>query len=258
MTTGRRVRRRPSRSGRGSSAADLDMTGNPDEDFDDLQESPATPNQAVRDLVSRVDVPEPRARARRAMGRNGGRGSDPEVDEDTSPQGRLGAVSRDSPEYDREYRLALLGRLLMRRIPLDQIARQFGVSVSTIKRDRAEFKRRVRDQAAKLDVTEIVGETIAYFQEVGGNAMRIASMEKTPQVTKLAALRTAAMARKEMIGSMNTVGVFDALKFEPGVDGTSNDMQKLVAAAEDALNDESGELDEYMEELDDLEDVHLL
>mgnify|MGYP005858542325 CR=1 FL=1 len=258
MTNGRRRIRRP--RGGGATASDLDLQGNPDEDFEDIDESAAGPNDAVRDMVSRVAVPDPPDRTRRAMGGNRGGGDAGEMDEDAaSPGGRLAAVARDTPEYDREYRLSLIGRLLMRRIPLDQIARQLNVSVSTVKRDRAEFQRRIRSQASTLNVTEIVGETIAYYQEIGGNALRIASMEKTPQPTKLAALRTAAMARKEMLSGMTTAGVFDALKFEPGTDSTSDDMQKLVAAAMNALGEEGDAVDEAMDEIDsDMDDVYLL
>lgn len=193
------------------------------------------PSDRVRDIVRR-------AQANRA-------GAPDELDqEELSPGSRLETVKSRAPEYEREYRLKLIHRLLMRKIPLDEIAVQLEVSVSTIHRERREIYRRLRDEAARLDINALLGETMSFYGEAGAMAMRIATSVKTATPHRLAALRTAMTSKKELGQWLAGSGVFEQLKFIPQDEAQSGDLAKLIALSEKVLLDE----DDTIEDLGDL------
>lgn len=148
-----------------------------------------------------------------------------------NPASRLHEVAAEgSASYAKEYRLSLLHRLLMRNTPLDQIARQFNVSISTIEKDRAELRRRLREAAMDLNINQMIGEQNAFYDEAQAMSLRIASGgQEVPTPMKLAAIRTALAANADRTRFNNTAGVFDALRYrrtEQGDDLT--DVQLLM------------------------------
>lgn len=159
----------------------------------------------------------------------------PEPERD-NPRMRLNQVAMaGSTAYAKEFRLELLGRLLMRNIPLDQIAGELRVSISTVEKDRAELGKRRREAARALNIDEMIGETNAFYDEVKGMALRIATGGTgengagTPTAMRLAAMRTGLAAVADKVRFHNTAGVFDALRFRRSEDGTSvSDVQTLM------------------------------
>lgn len=158
-----------------------------------------------------------------------------------NPRSRLNAVQMaGSASYAKEYRLQLLHRLLMRNIPLDQIASQLQVSISTVEKDRAELKRRLRDAATQMNIDEMIGHQQALYDEVSGMALRIASqgnrtdengnpVSAVPTPMRLAAMRTALAANADRTRFLNTAGVFDVLRFRRAEDGGNvSDVQQLM------------------------------
>lgn len=157
-----------------------------------------------------------------------------------NPRARLNAVAMaGSSTYAKEYRLQLIHRLLMRNVPLDQIASQLQVSISTIEKDRAELKRRLREAAKSLDINEMVGDQMATYGEISGMAMRVASSggeNNVPTAMKLAAMRTALAANADMTRFLNTAGVFDVHRFRRSEDGASmSDVQMLMQRTAELL-----------------------
>lgn len=172
------------------------------------------------------------------------------------PRRRMQEVANSgSQKYNKEYRLGLLHRALMRNVPLDQIAAQFGVSISTVEKDRVELKKRLREAAREMNIEEMVGGQTALYQEISGMAMRIAGKNAgegaTPIPMQLAAMRTALAANADMNRFYNTAGVYDVLRFRRAEDGgaqsdiqllmeqTSNLMQSLLNGSDgfDAFSD---------------------
>lgn len=155
-----------------------------------------------------------------------------------NPRMRMNQVAMaGSQSYAKEYRLQLLHRLLMRSVPLDQIAQQLQVSISTVEKDRAELKRRWREAAKELTIEEIIGNESGIYDEITAMAMRVASGgESTPTAMKLASMRTALAARADKTRFMNTAGVFDVLRFKQAEDGGSlSDVQRLMQHTEALL-----------------------
>lgn len=150
-----------------------------------------------------------------------------------NPRMRLNQVAMaGSQAYAKEYRLQLLHRLLMRNVPLDQIAAQLQVSISTVEKDRAELKRRLREAAKELNIDEMVGNQLAVYEEIGGMALRVASGSGeggAPTPMRLAAMRTALAANADKTRFLSSAGVFDVLKFRRADDGSNvSDVQMLM------------------------------
>ena len=212
-----------------------------DEEHDDV-DAAIDPEQAARDLNRTV--------RNRPLTIDSDTGLPDEAGAPTqiNPRARLDEVAlAGSAAYAKEYRLTLLHRLLMRRVPIDQIARQLNVSISTIEKDRAALKIRLREIAKEQDINEIVGRNIEIYDELRGMSMRIASsgeqrgpngetLAATPVAMKLAALRTALAATNDSNRMLSAAGVFDALRFRASESATGqSDMQRLMAGADDLL-----------------------
>ena len=171
-----------------------------------------------------------------------------------TPEGRLDDVTGKSPEYAPEYRLQLLHRLLMRRIPLDEIAKQLGVSVRTVQRDRDKLNAQMRKEAGSMDMNEYVGDTVAFFNEIRSLALRIGTSSNNPLSSRLAALSRAMQAQKDKTAVLQVAGVFDAIKFKADEDGASDELGELIDLVEKALNNE--EMDEIIADMS-LEDEEM-
>lgn len=147
--------------------------------------------------------------------------------------------------YARDFRLGLLHRLLMRGISLDNIARELGVSLSTIKQDRAELKRRLRETARGLDVNELIGGQMAFYDEATAMSLRISSQQGMPTGMRLAGIRTALAAKADQTRFLTSAGVFDVLSFRRQEDGSDlSDVQVLMQRTEEMLqrlSDESND-----------------
>lgn len=158
--------------------------------------------------------------------------------EEFTPRNRLDQVRGRSSEYEREYRLQLLHRLLMRNLPLDEIATSLGVSVSTVMRDRTELKERLRHVAKDLDVESMIGNSKGFYEEVQAMAMRAASSSTIPMPMRLAAMRTALASHNDMHRFFQAAGVYDVLRFRKGAsEGAQTDIQRLMSITEDLLTE---------------------
>lgn len=191
----------------------------------------------VEDLNATVIAAVPEAR-RLSDAQQSDMVSNAQNTEEFTPQSRLAQVGRRSSEYEREYRLQLLHRLLMRNLPLDEIATSLGVSVSTVIRDRAELKDRLRAAAKELDIEVMIGNSKGFYEEVQAMAMRAASNNNTPMPMRLAAMRTALASHNDMHRFYQAAGVYDTLRFRRGAsEGAQTDIQRLMALTDDLLSE---------------------
>lgn len=231
----RRLFVRRSRGARFSRAAAREE-GTP-RDFDDEVDEAIDPESVDRHVRARASQPPTLERY-----------TEPGVPGAPDPRQRMFDVAASgSAAYSKEYRLNLLHRLLLRRIPLDQIARQLGVSISTVEKDRAELKKRLREVARELDIDEMIGNQSGLYEEVSGLALRIASNntgdDRAPLAMQLAAMRTALAANADKTRFYQSAGVFDALRFRRSETGDSvSDVQLLMQRTQAMLQElaESG------------------
>lgn len=195
---------------------------------------PVEMNRQVREraLMPRPIMPPARmAPLNEDEGDDTGRGDGRE-----NPRARLFAVANaGSQAYSKEYRLGLLHRMLLRGISLDTIATELGVSISTVEKDRAELKRRLRESAKSLDINEIIGGQNAFYDDARAMSLRIASGQH-PVAMKLAATRTALAAEADRTRFLNTAGVFDVLRFRRSEDGADlSDVALLMQRTDELL-----------------------
>lgn len=150
--------------------------------------------------------------------------------EANNPRNRMMSVAMaGSPGYAREYRLELMGRLLMRGVGLDIIAQQLEISITTAERYRAELRERFRENARSLNIEEMVGNELAFYGELSQMPLRIASAEGTPTPMRLAAVRTALAANADKNRFLTASGVFDVLRFRQSAgEGELSDVQMLM------------------------------
>ncbi len=155
-----------------------------------------------------------------------------------TPRERMHEVQQaGNAAYAKEYRLDMLRRQLARKVPLDQIARSLGVSVSTLQKDRAELGQRMREVARGLDINEIIGNQVEMYGEVSSMALRMASADTTPAAMRLAAMRTTLASEADKTRFLNTAGVFDVLRFRKSEDGTDvSDVQMLMNNTKDMFD----------------------
>lgn len=161
----------------------------------------------------------------------------PSDDPDENRRRLVEAAMAGDASFAREFRLNLLHKLLMRGISLDNIAREMGVSISTVKNDRTELRRRLRENAKGLDIYELIGEQKAFYDEATAMSLRIVSQQGMPTPMRLAGIRTALAAKADQTRFLASAGVFDVLAFRRQEDGQDlSDVQVLMSRTEDLLN----------------------
>lgn len=157
--------------------------------------------------------------------------------EEYTPQARMEQVRARGGDYEKEYRLGLLHRMLMRNLPLDEIASALGVSVRQVQRYKQELATRLRETAKELDIELLIGDGKGFYEEVQALAMRTASSANTPVPMRLAALRTALASQNDKHRFFQAAGVYDVLRFRKGGGSGGSDIQKLMALTEELLSE---------------------
>lgn len=166
-----------------------------------------------------------------------------------SPSSRMAAVEKGGTAYAREYRLTLLHRLLLRRVPLDQIASELDVSVSTVKRDRTLLYDALKKEASSLDINSMIGETLSFYSEVTGMALRAASNSRQPMNVRLAALRTALSSKNDSHRFLNVSGVYDVLQFKQQETTATDDISALMGLTKKLLTSDAEDVDSLMADM---------
>lgn len=138
-------------------------------------------------------------------------------------------------KISKEYRLGVLHKMLIRKMPVTKIAEILGVSVSTIEKDRVELKKQMREDARKLNIDEMVGNNNAFYDDLISSALRIAGNNSTPIPMQLAALRTAMASNADRTRFLASAGVFDALKFRRTEDGSGQSDVAILMENTEAM-----------------------
>lgn len=209
----------------------------PDE-IDDLVDPEYEANNRARPpTLPRAPIPAPAAQ------------SDDGVDDvlGTTPAARLAAISGSMPsEVVQEYRMGLVQRLLMRRIPLDRIAQSLGISVSTVQRDKRALAARMRENAQALNIDQIIGEQMEFYSEMTAQAVRMVDQnsgsQALPAPIRLAAMRTAMVAQADKVKFLHSSGFLEAVRFRQSqTGGTLSDAQVLMQMTRELLNNVEAE-----------------
>lgn len=232
------LRRSRGQGARFSNAGRVDGTPR-DPVTDDEVEDEIDLDNHVRNLSRRSEAPAP--------------ADDPEGN--NPAQRMMDVASAGDAAYAREYRLALLHKMLLRKMPLDQIAQALRVSISTVQKDRIKLKAMLREAAKELNIDEMIGNQNAMYDEVQAMSLRIASKTSgagaVPVAMQLAGMRTALAANADRTRFFQTAGVFDVLRYRKADTGEAQsdiellmqETRQMLAALQDP--DGMGGFDDY-------------
>lgn len=161
-------------------------------------------------------------------------------------------------KFDKEYRLKQVYSLLLRNMPVNDIAEELGVSAHTVIRDRKELYSRLREEARRIDVHGLIGETVAFFNETQAEAMIHALNTKNSVQQRLQALRSAVESRTNLVKFLQIAGVFEQLPYHPDKEKETSSIKELLNLTRSILGTDGGEeLEEGLSE-EDSEDIRLL
>jgi len=151
----------------------------------------------------------------------------------------------DLDVYDKETRLRYIHKMRMRDVPKAEMCKRLGLSQFKLDKDIKELYVRLREGARKLDVNELIGDSIATYNEVLAMALNHASNTKLPIPTRLAALRTVLSAKNDMHRFLNLAGFYDVAVYKQQEDKTETDIGQLIQVTQAILDrDESLETHE--------------
>ena len=156
--------------------------------------------------------------------------------DDYNPATRMAQVARRSPEYVIEYRRQLVAKLMLRKVPVDEMAEQLRVSTRTVYNDIEEVMSRQREEARSMSVEDLLGDSTEFYDEAAAMAMRAASKRDLPMPMKLSAIRTALAARNDKHKFYQLAGVYDVLRFRPKDNQSNSDVRNLMLRTLEALN----------------------
>lgn len=142
----------------------------------------------------------------------------------------------DLDVYDKETRLRLIHKMKMRDVPKAEMCKKLGVSKHILERDIKELYARLRSGAKKLDVNELIGDSIATYNEVLSMALNHASNVKLPVPTRLAALRTVLSAKNDMHRFLNLAGFYDAAVYKQAESTSDTDIGQLIKVTKAILD----------------------
>ena len=170
----------------------------------------AVENGVPVDLVEAFPEPaEPAARLR-AIG--GGMG---QINPEDVPRIAEGGRAQTPNTYQAEYRLKTLHRMLMRNLSIDLIAQSLGISPRHVQNLRQELQKRLRDEASRMDAYGHFGKTMAFYDEVRGLALRMASDAKVANGIRVGALNAALSAEGDKHRFLQAAGFYDFARFKP-------------------------------------------
>lgn len=111
----------------------------------------------------------------------------------------------------REARLVLLHRMIIRKVPPEEIRGILNISYVFYQNLKKELDQRMRLDVTKMDVPYLIGDSMAFFDEVRSMALTMASSSavKSPN-TKIAAMQAALRAENDKNEFLTKVGVYSA------------------------------------------------
>lgn len=129
----------------------------------------------------------------------------------TAPAVRARQAALHGTRYQKEYILRTVHRLSLRRVPVDQIAQMFNVTVTTVYSWLDELRERLKSEASTLTITAIAGDTLSFYNEIRAMGMTISSTaEKTPD--RIRGMEVALKAEQDKHKFLQASGFYDTAK----------------------------------------------
>lgn len=140
-------------------------------------------------------------------------------------------------KYKKEYILRTVHRLLLRGMPVHYIAMQFNVHPNTVNKWIAELKSRLKMEATQVNLYDIAGDSIAFYNEVRSMGMAIATTaQKVPE--KVRGLEAALSSENSKHRFLAGAGMYDIQRLgrEIGHDPNTKKATQIIDMARDILS----------------------
>lgn len=143
---------------------------------------------------------------------------------------------KDSHNYrindeQREARLVLMHRFLIRKIKPEEIRAQLGIGVTMYYKLKDQLDARMRLDVSKIDVPYLIGDTLAFYDEIRSMSLTISSQTSVKDTrVKLIAMQVALRAEQDKNAFLTSCGVYSAPVVEHIVRGmlTSGNMSLVT------------------------------
>lgn len=112
-------------------------------------------------------------------------------------------------EDEQEARLAMVYRLTLRGLSIQQIADQLGLSYWYTAKLRSQVKDRNLRMMSKMSVDSYVADTLAFYQELVTSSMLLSTSAKAGVSARNQALINAASIKRQELEFLNRLGLFD-------------------------------------------------
>lgn len=161
-------------------------------------------------------------------------------DDGAVPASVKAAVSRHAGTvgYEKAYKLKLIHRMMLRNLPESAMASALGIDVKGVNALKKELKETLARQAHQIDMPTHVGSALAFYEEVRGVAMQLATDGKNSAGSRVAALGVALESQKDTVRFLQAIGAYQAnpMKWNKVDDATVQQGMLLQEMAEAFLS----------------------
>lgn len=149
-------------------------------------------------------------------------------------------------DFLKEERLSLVHKLSLRGANTKQIAEVINVSLAEVLELKKELKKRITEQLKQEDPMSLVAESVAFYDEILGEAMRVLdNVKKTNRTNDMVrVLEIALKARSEKDKFLVNTGIL-------------NNNQQTVHVEEDEYVEQAKEVRNLVSDIIDLKDFNL-
>jgi len=126
---------------------------------------------------------------------------------------------------ERDARLVLVQRLMIRGVTHQQMAEKLGVSPRMVTKLKVQVRERLKSEVGNMDFGAYAGETVCFYRELRGTAMIMAGTNNLTPRDKMTAMNTALRADEAMQNFFDKCGVFDAIKGNNTLSQSFNDTK---------------------------------
>lgn len=167
-----------------------------------------------------------------------------------NPAVRARVAALHGSQYQREYILRTLHRLVLRRTPTDTIAQMFNVPVNRVYKWIEELNRRLQKEATSITLGKIAGDTLAFYNE--SRSMGLILSESSEKMSeKIRGLEVALKAEQDKHKFLQVAGFYDNARL--GRDDVQDENQikaeRILEMTKNLMSghfevDEEGDLEE--------------
>lgn len=155
----------------------------------------------------------------------------PKITSDQIKKSRKKAENHRVTKEEKEARMLLIQRMLFRKIPKKEIAKQLNLTPRHLSRIIKDLEEYTVSEVKRMDFPQFVGNTLTFYDEVRGMSLIMASDKDTTKKERLQAMQVALRAESEKHNFFSLCGVY---KSPHAID----EARRLIAPDSDLVGDD--------------------